>query len=116
MVYTVGTLPIIITFVGILISYTHIFTAVLRIPSTGGKWTAFSTCGSHLSMVSLFCGTLIGVYFSPTASHTAQKDTAAAVLHTVVTPMLNPFIYNLSNRDMKGALGTLVRRTAVLLR
>ena len=116
MVYIEGALPIITPFVGILTSYTRIFTAVLRIPSTGGKWKAFSTCGSHLSVVSLFYGTLIGVYFSPTSSHTAQKDTAAAVMYTVVTPMMNPFIYTLRNKDMKGALMTFVRRTAVLVR
>ncbi|XP_051025647.1 olfactory receptor 1361-like [Acomys russatus] len=116
MVYTVGALPIIVPFAGILISYTSIFTAVLRIPSAGGKWKALSTCGSHLSVVSLFYGTLIGVYFSPTSSHTAQKDTVAAVMYTVVTPMLNPFIYTLRNRDMKGALGTLVQRKAVFVR
>ncbi|XP_035582658.1 olfactory receptor 1361-like [Zalophus californianus] len=115
MVYTVGALPTVITFVGILVSYTRIFATVLRIPSTRGKQKAFSTCGSHLSVVSLFYGTLIGVYFSPTSSHTAQKDTAAAVMYTVVTPMLNPFIYSLRNSDMKGALGTLVKRKPVFI-
>ncbi|XP_026633693.1 olfactory receptor 1361-like [Microtus ochrogaster] len=115
MVYTVGALPVITPFMGILISYTRIFATVLKIPSAGGKQKAFSTCGSHLSVVSLFYGTLIGVYFSPTSSHTAQKDTAAAVMYTVVTPMLNPFIYTLRNRDMKGALGTLFRRKMVFV-
>ncbi|XP_044527483.1 olfactory receptor 1361-like [Gracilinanus agilis] len=104
MVYTVGVLLIITPFIGILISYTRIFMAVLRIPSAGGKKKAFSTCGSHLAVVSLFYGTLIGVYFSPTSTHTAQQDTASAVMYTVVTPMLNPFIYSLRNSDMKGAL------------
>ncbi|XP_032706864.1 olfactory receptor 1361-like [Lontra canadensis] len=115
MVYTVGALPTITPFVGILVSYTCIFATVLRIPSTRGKQKAFSTCGSHLSVVSLFYGTLIGVYFSPTSSHTAQKDTAAAVMYTVVTPMLNPFIYSLRNSDMKGALGALINRKPVFL-
>ncbi|XP_008585773.1 PREDICTED: olfactory receptor 1361-like [Galeopterus variegatus] len=114
-VYTVGALPIIAPFVGILVSYTRIFAAVLRIPSAGGKWKAFSTCGSHLSVVSLFYGTLIGVYFSPMSSHTAQKDTAAAVMYTVVTPMLNPFIYSLRNSNMKGALGALLSRKPVII-
>ncbi|CAK7294126.1 Olfactory receptor 1F1 [Vulpes lagopus] len=113
MVYTMGALPTIIPFVGILVSYTCIFATVLRIPSTKGKQKAFSTCGSHLSVVSLFYGTLIGVYFSPMSSHTAQKDTAAAVMYTVVTPMLNPFIYSLRNSDMKGALGALINRKPV---
>ncbi|XP_004688263.1 PREDICTED: olfactory receptor 1361-like [Condylura cristata] len=110
MVNTVGTLPVFFPFMGILVSYIRIFSAVMRIPSTKGKWKAFSTCGSHLSVVCLFYGTLIGVYFNPTSSHTAQKDTATAVMYTVATPMLNPFIYSFRNNDMKGALGALISR------
>ncbi|KAM6216832.1 olfactory receptor 1f45-like [Rhynchocyon petersi] len=116
MVYTVGTLATFIPFVGIVVSYVRIFAAVLQIPSTGGKQKAFSTCGSHLSVVFLFYGTLIGVYFSPMSSHTAQKDTLAAIMYTVVTPMLNPFIYSLRNNDMKGALSSLIRRKLVFSR
>ncbi|XP_049644352.1 olfactory receptor 1361-like [Suncus etruscus] len=110
MVYTIGSLFVFTPFMGILVSYTRIFAAVLRIPSRTGKQKAFSTCGSHLSVVTLFYGTLIGVYFSPTSSHTAQKDTVAAVMYTVVTPMMNPFIYSLRNKDMKGALKALLSR------
>ncbi|XP_049644356.1 olfactory receptor 1361-like [Suncus etruscus] len=104
---TVGAIPLFFPFVGILVSYTLIFAAVLRIPSRTGKQKAFSTCGSHLSVVSLFYGTLIGVYFSPTSSHTARKDT---VMYTVVTPMMNPFIYSIRNKDMKAALRALLSR------
>ncbi|XP_001368323.3 olfactory receptor 1361 [Monodelphis domestica] len=104
MVNTVGALTIIIPFIGILISYTRIFVTVMRIPSTVGKWRAFSTCGSHLTVVCLFYGTVIGVYFSPISNHTDQQDTIAAVMYTVVTPMLNPFIYSLRNKDMKGKI------------
>ncbi|XP_074056243.1 olfactory receptor 1f45-like [Macrotis lagotis] len=110
MVNTIGALTIIISFIGILISYAQIFVTVLRIPSTAGKWKAFSTCGSHLTVVSLFYGTIIGVYFSPTSTHTVQQDTAAAVMYTVVTPMLNPFIYSLRNKDIKGALRMILTR------
>ncbi|XP_036597501.1 olfactory receptor 24-like [Trichosurus vulpecula] len=110
MVNTVGVLTIIIPFIAILSSYARIFVTVLKIPSTVGKWKAFSTCGSHLTVVSLFYGTIIGVYFSPTSTHTAQQDTAAAVMYLVVTPMLNPFIYSLRNKDMKGALRMLLTR------
>ncbi|ELW67100.1 Olfactory receptor 7D4 [Tupaia chinensis] len=116
MVNTVGALTLIMPFVGILVSYTRIVAAVLRIPSAGGRRKAFSTCGSHLSVVTLYYGTFIGVYFSPTSSHTAQKDTATSVIYTVVTPMLNPFIYSLRNSDMKGALGALVRRRPASIR
>ncbi|XP_044541262.1 olfactory receptor 1361-like [Gracilinanus agilis] len=110
LIFTVGGLTAVVPFIGILISYVHIFVAVLRIPSASGKRKAFSTCGSHLTVVCLFYGTIIGVYFSPTSTHTAQKDTAVAVMYTVVTPMLNPFIYSLRNKDMKGALRMLLTR------
>ncbi|XP_006878125.1 PREDICTED: olfactory receptor 1361-like, partial [Chrysochloris asiatica] len=85
-------------------SYICITWAVLRISSTQGKWKAFSTCGSHLAVVSLFYGTIIAVYFNPSSSHSAEEDTAATVMYTVVTPMLNPFIYSLRNKDMKVAV------------
>ncbi|XP_020824955.1 olfactory receptor 1G1-like [Phascolarctos cinereus] len=101
MVYTVGGLTAIMFFIGILISYIRIFTAVLKIPSAHGKQKAFNTCGSHLTVVCLFYVTIIGVYFNPTSTHTAQKDTASAVMYTVVTSMLNPFIYSLRNKDVK---------------
>ncbi|XP_055975636.1 olfactory receptor 1361-like [Sorex fumeus] len=107
-VNSVTAVTVIFPFVGILISYFLIFAAVLRIPSKTGKQKAFSTCGSHVSVVTLFYGTLIGVYFNPSSAHTAQKDTVAALMYTVVTPMMNPFIYSLRNKDMKGALAALV--------
>ncbi|XP_006874062.1 PREDICTED: olfactory receptor 1F1-like [Chrysochloris asiatica] len=105
-----GGLVMITPFVCILASYIHITCAVLRIPSTKGKWKAFSTCGSHLAVVSLFYGTIIAVYFNPSSSHSAEKDTVATVMYTVVTPMLNPFIYSLRNKDMKGALRKMIGR------
>ncbi|XP_037671239.1 olfactory receptor 1F1-like [Choloepus didactylus] len=104
MVLTEGALIMITPFVCILTSYIHITSAILRVPSTKGKWKAFSTCGSHLAVVSLFYGTIFAVYFSPSSSHSAEKDTVATVLYTVVMPMLNPFIYSLRNRALKGAL------------
>ncbi|XP_044514501.1 olfactory receptor 1361-like [Gracilinanus agilis] len=110
----VGGLTVIIPFIGILISYTRIFVTVMRIPSASGKWKAFSTCGSHITVVCLFYGTIIGVYFSPTSTHTAQQDTTAAIMYTVVTSMMNPFIYSLRNKDMKGALRMLFTRKPVL--
>ncbi|XP_003417799.2 olfactory receptor 1F1-like [Loxodonta africana] len=90
--------PIIIApFICILISYILITYAALKVPSTKGEWKAFSTCASHLAMVSLFYGTIIALYFNPSSSHSAETDTAATVIYTVVTPMLNPFIYSLRN-------------------
>nr|XP_012598886.2 olfactory receptor 1F1-like [Microcebus murinus] len=109
-ILTEGTLVVVTPLVCILASYVHITCAVLRAPTTKGRWKVFSTCGSHLAVVSLFYGTIIAVYFNPSSSHSAEKDTKATVLYTVVTPMLNPFIYSLRNRDLKRALGKLVGR------
>ncbi|KAM6155665.1 olfactory receptor 1f45-like [Rhynchocyon petersi] len=103
-ILTEGALTMIIPFACILVSYIHIASAVLRVPSTKGKWKAFSTCGSHVAVVLLFYGTIIALYFNPASSHSAETDTAATVMYTMVTPMLNPFIYSLRNKDMKGAL------------
>ncbi|MBZ3877647.1 Olfactory receptor 7C2 [Sciurus carolinensis] len=89
---------------GIIFSYTRIVSSILRIPSTGGKYKAFSTCGSHLSVVSLFYGTAIGVYLSSAVTDSPRKAIVASVIYALVTPMLNPFIYSLRNKDMKGAL------------
>ncbi|XP_036605136.1 olfactory receptor 1G1-like [Trichosurus vulpecula] len=104
MILTIGVLAGLTPFFCIIISYVYILFAILRIPSAEGKQKAFSTCSSHLSVVSLFFGTVFGVYFSPSSNHSAHSDIIASVMYTVVTPMLNPFIYTLRNRDMKEAL------------
>ncbi|XP_075384164.1 olfactory receptor 1f45-like [Tenrec ecaudatus] len=104
MILNEAALIVIIPLICILFSYICITWAVIRVPSTKGKWKAFSTCGSHLAVVSLFYGTIIAVYFSPSSAHSAENDIASAVMYTVVTPMLNPFIYSLRNKDMKEAL------------
>ncbi|XP_006873967.1 PREDICTED: olfactory receptor 1361-like [Chrysochloris asiatica] len=110
MILTEGALIMITPFICILVSYICITCAVLRVPSTKGKWKAFSTCGSHLAVVSLFYGTIIAVYFSPSSSHSAETDITAAVMYTVVTPMMNPFIYSFRNKDIKGALTKVISR------
>nr|XP_020728890.1 olfactory receptor 7C2-like [Odocoileus virginianus texanus] len=99
---------------GIFFSYSQIFSSILRIPSARGKYKAFSTCGSHLFVVSLFYGTGLGVYLSSAVTSSSSTILVASVVYTVVTPMLNPFIYSLRNRDMKGALGRLLRRAPSL--
>ncbi|XP_047554872.1 olfactory receptor 1L6-like [Lutra lutra] len=99
------TLAVIATpFLCILFSYLRIIITVLRIPSAAGKWKAFSTCGSHLTVVALFYGSVIYVYFRPLSMYSVVKDRVATVMYTVVTPMLNPFIYSLRNEDMKRGL------------
>ncbi|XP_054440985.1 putative olfactory receptor 7A2, partial [Pteronotus mesoamericanus] len=89
---------------GILYSYSKIVSSIRAIPSAQGKYKAFSTCASHLLVVSLFYGTGLGVYLSSAFTHSSQSSAVASVMYTVVIPMLNPFIYSLRNRDIKGAL------------
>ncbi|KAM5233268.1 olfactory receptor 7E178-like [Hipposideros larvatus] len=97
---------------GILFSYYKIISSILRVPSSGGKYKAFSTCGSHLSVVCLFYGTGLGVYLSLAVSHSPRKGAVVSVIYTAVTPMMNPFIYSLRNRDIKRAMRRLFRKTA----
>ncbi|XP_073746788.1 olfactory receptor 7A17-like [Callorhinus ursinus] len=89
---------------GILYSSSKIVSSVGRISSAQGKYKAFSTCASHLSAVSLFYCTSLGVYLSSAAPQSSHSSAVASVMYTVVTPMLNPFIYSLRNRDIKRAL------------
>ncbi|XP_029771338.1 olfactory receptor 1S1-like, partial [Suricata suricatta] len=112
--FIVGLSVVTFPFALILFSYICIVRAVLRISSTEGKWKAFSTCGSHLTVVLLFYGTIVGVYFFPPSTHPEDRDKIGAVLFTVVTPMMNPFIYSLRNKDMKGALKKFIRRKMFL--
>ncbi|XP_054980146.1 olfactory receptor 1J4-like [Sorex araneus] len=109
-ILTVGVAVITIPFVCILVSYGRIGATILKTPSTKGIYKAFSTCGSHLTVVSLYYGSIIGLYFFPSSNTSNEKDVAVAVMYTLVTPMLNPFIYSLRNRDMKGALRNLLSK------
>uniref|UniRef100_A0A4W2G8I4 G-protein coupled receptors family 1 profile domain-containing protein n=1 Tax=Bos indicus x Bos taurus TaxID=30522 RepID=A0A4W2G8I4_BOBOX len=88
-------------FAGILYSYSKIVSCICKIISAQGKYKAFSTCVSHLLVVSLFYFIALGVYLSSGATHTSHS---ISVMYTVVTPMLNPFIYSLRNKDIKRAL------------
>uniref|UniRef100_A0A9L0K379 G-protein coupled receptors family 1 profile domain-containing protein n=1 Tax=Equus asinus TaxID=9793 RepID=A0A9L0K379_EQUAS len=95
----------------ILVSYGHIPRAVLKIKSAHGRWKAFGTCGSHLMVVIIFFGTLISMYLQPPSSYSQDVNKSIALFYTLVTPLLNPLIYTLRNKDVKGALRRLVRRT-----
>ncbi|XP_039079607.1 olfactory receptor-like protein OLF4 [Hyaena hyaena] len=91
-------------FIGILYSYSKIVSSIRGISSAQGKYKAFSTCASHLSVVSLFYCTGLGVYLSSAATQSSHSSATASVMYTVITPMLNPFIYSLRNKDIKEAL------------
>ncbi|XP_075393644.1 olfactory receptor 7A5-like [Tenrec ecaudatus] len=103
MYLTTGFLGV-VPFTGILLSYMKIVSSILKVSSAGGKYKAFSTCGSHLSVVSLFYGTGLGVYLCSAAIENSRATAITSVMYTVATPMLNPFIYSLRNKDIKQAL------------
>ncbi|XP_034853280.1 olfactory receptor 7G1-like [Mirounga leonina] len=98
---------------GIIFSYTQIVPSVLRMPSAGGKYKAFSTCGSHLSVVSLFYGAGLGVYISSALTNSSRNTAVVSVMYSVVPQMMNPFIYSLRNKDMKGALRKLMGKISL---
>ncbi|KAM8972660.1 olfactory receptor 11L1-like [Pelodytes ibericus] len=85
-------------------SYGHIVQAVLRISTTSGRSKAFSTCSSHLTVVSMFYGTLIGIYMVPRKGKSISINKLLSLLYTVIMPMINPIIYSLRNEDIKKTL------------
>ncbi|XP_042531629.1 olfactory receptor 8K3-like [Dipodomys spectabilis] len=88
----------------VLVSYLLILAAILKMKSAEGRRKAFSTCGSHLTVVVVFYGTLIFMYVQPKSSHSFDTDKLASVFYTMIIPMLNPLIYSLRNKDVKYAL------------
>ncbi|XP_036180044.1 olfactory receptor 11G2-like [Myotis myotis] len=102
-------LPLIIPFLFIMVSYALVLRAVLKVPSAAGRRKAFSTCGSHLAVVSLFYGSVLVMYGSPTSEHEAGMQKIVTLFYSVVTPLLNPVIYSLRNKDMKKALQKFLR-------
>ncbi|CAO2596670.1 Olfactory receptor 1086 [Lemmus lemmus] len=88
----------------VLVSYLLILIAILRMNSAEGRRKAFSTCGSHLTVVTVFYGTLIFMYVQPKSSHSFDTDKVASIFYTIIIPMLNPLIYSLRNKDVKDAL------------
>ena len=113
-ILTTGAVLAIIPLSGILVSYGHIGASILRVLSTTGLRKALSTCGSHLSVVSLFYGTVIARRFSSSLSDSNDQTMTASLMYAAVTPMLNPFIYCLRNRDIKLALGILFRKNILV--
>ncbi|XP_020940787.1 olfactory receptor 18-like [Sus scrofa] len=110
LMYLIGTILAGIPLSGILYSYIRILSSILRVSSSGGRYKAFSTCGSHLSVVCLFFGTGLGVYLSSAVSSSSRKGAVVSMMYTVVIPMLNAFIYSLRNRDIKHALWRIISR------
>ncbi|KAM8812704.1 olfactory receptor 8K3-like [Rhynchonycteris naso] len=88
----------------VLVSYILILLSILRMNSAEGRQKAFSTCGSHLTVVVILYATLSFMYMQPKSSHSFDNDKMASVFYTLIIPMLNPLIYSLRNKEVKGAL------------
>ncbi|XP_074008867.1 olfactory receptor 10T2-like [Numenius arquata] len=98
------------SFLLILLSYFLIFNTILKIPSTEGKGKAFSTCASHLTVVVVHFGCASIIYLRPKSTYCLQEDTLISVTYTVVTPLLNPVVYSLRNKDVHLALQEILNR------
>ncbi|XP_043836465.1 olfactory receptor 11G2-like [Dromiciops gliroides] len=96
------------TFIFILISYALVILSVLRIPTAAGKRKAFSTCASHLAVVILFFGSVMAMYVRPGSEQPVKFQKVVTLFYSVITPLLNPMIYSLRNKDMKAALKKVV--------
>ncbi|XP_064432684.1 olfactory receptor 5T1-like [Mirounga angustirostris] len=101
--YFVGAIEI-VTILIVLISYGFIVLAILNMHSAEGRRKVFSTCGSHLTGVSIFHGTVLFMYVRPSSSYALDHDMIVSIFYTVVIPMLNPIIYSLRNKDVKEAM------------
>ncbi|XP_004683539.1 PREDICTED: olfactory receptor 8H1-like [Condylura cristata] len=91
-------------------SYVSILSTILKINSASGKRKAFSTCASHLLAVTIFYSTMTFTYVRPSTSYSLGKDQVASVFYTIVTPMLNPLIYSLRNKEVKNAVLRVLQR------
>ncbi|XP_040860031.1 olfactory receptor 10AG1-like [Ochotona curzoniae] len=112
-VYIVVMLVAAIPFMLILASYSKIICTILRLPTAKGRAKAFSTCSSHLLVVVLFFGSATITYLRPKSNHSAGVDKLLSVLYTIVTPMFNPMIYSLRNKDVIAALRKIICRQFV---
>ncbi|XP_012512328.1 PREDICTED: olfactory receptor 5T3-like [Propithecus coquereli] len=106
--YFVGSIEI-VTILIVLVSYSFIVLAILKMHSAEGRQKVFSTCGSHLTGVTIYHGTILFSYMRPSSSYASDRDMIVSIFYTIVIPMLNPIIYSLRNKDVKEAMKRLLR-------
>ncbi|XP_006862921.1 PREDICTED: olfactory receptor 13H1-like [Chrysochloris asiatica] len=112
MILITGIFTLLLPFGFVLLSYVRIVAAVMRIRSAPGRFKAFSTCGSHLTVVTIFYGAAIAMYMKPQSKSSPDQDKFISVLYGALTPMLNPLIYSLRNKDVKGAIRKILTKRA----
>ncbi|XP_075061770.1 olfactory receptor 1468-like [Mixophyes fleayi] len=98
----------VIPFLIVIISYVYIIVTILQIPSVTGRQKAFSTCSSHLAVVCMYYGSLVCVYLVPTRRQSWNISKVLSLLYTVVTPLMNPIIYSLRNKEIKTAVEQMI--------
>ncbi|XP_012610386.1 olfactory receptor 6C2-like [Microcebus murinus] len=116
MVIVGSVLIFIMTLVCVVLSYMYIIRTILRFPSVQQRKKAFSTCSSHIIVVSITYGSCIFIYVKPSAKDEMAINKGVAILTTSISPMLNPFIYTLRNKQTKQALNVLVKKIILLSR
>ncbi|KAM4626910.1 olfactory receptor 13F1-like [Discoglossus pictus] len=112
--FIVGVIMLIIPVIFIITSYLKIIIAILKISSSSGQQKAFSTCGSHIMVVTLFYGSAMAIYMKPRSNYSPKIDKLIAVFYSIVTPMLNPLVYTLRNKNVKTALRKVCIRQLIL--
>ncbi|XP_036725124.1 olfactory receptor 10R2 [Balaenoptera musculus] len=103
-IFICGVLVLVVPFLFICVSYICILRTILKSPSAEGRQKAFSTCASHLTVVIIHCGCASYIYLRPTANYVSKKDRLVMVTYTIVTPLLNPMVYSLRNKDVQVAI------------
>ncbi|XP_044840449.1 olfactory receptor 10A4-like [Mauremys mutica] len=109
-VFTIAVTFVTVPFLLILVSYVRILHAILSIPSAAGRSKTFSTCSSHLIVVTLFFGSSIVMYLKPKSRYSLNTDKLLSLFYSVVSPVLNPLIYSLRNKEVKEALRRVMAR------
>lgn len=112
--FATSILTLLLPFGFILVTYARIIITVLKMHSAENRTKAFSTCSSHLMVVALFYGTAMSMYLQPKSRATSDQDKFIAIFYGAVTPMLNPLIYSLRNKDVKQAFWKVTGRKRYL--
>ena len=111
-IFVLGVFVLVIPLLLILVSYVLIISAILKIPSSVGRYKAFSTCASHLIVVTVHYGCASFIYLRPKSNYSTSQDTLISVFYTILTPLFNPMIYSLRNKEFKSALQRAMTHTS----
>ncbi|XP_004648738.1 olfactory receptor 10K1 [Octodon degus] len=111
-IFMLGVFVLVIPLILILISYVYIISAILKITSSVGRYKAFSTCASHLIVVIVHYGCASFIYLRPKTNYSSSQDTLISVSYTILTPLFNPLIYSLRNKEFKSALQRTLGQTS----